>query len=104
MIIHTAAQVDLVDAWSVFWSTVSSAFDGPLKVLLIVVGIGLIAFSLLKFVWDKRRGGSARQSPIWWTLGLGGLLIAPDILIPLALGILSWVINIALKVIGPVFG
>ncbi|MFE6966706.1 hypothetical protein ACFVAJ_16480 [Agromyces sp. NPDC057679] len=104
MIIHTAAQVDLTGAWSTFWSTVSSAFSGPLKVVLIVVGVGLIAFSILKFIWDKRRGGGARQSPIWWTLAIGGLLIAPDVLIPVVLSILEWVINLALKIVAPVFG
>jgi hypothetical protein len=97
-------DIDLVGAWSTFWSTVSGAISGPVKTTLVVVGIGLILFTVVKFLWDKRRGNGGRHGPIWWTLIFGAVLISPDVLLPLILGILQWVINLALKVVTPIWG
>jgi len=89
-------RVDLVGSWNTFWGTVSSVITGPVKTTIIIIGVGLILFSVIKYIWDKRRGGGAKTSPMWWTLALGGILIAPDVLLPLFLSILQWVINLGI--------
>lgn len=98
-------QVNLVGAWNTFWGTVGGVITGPVQTTITVIGIGLILFTIVKYLWDKRRGtGGGKTSPIWWTLAFGGVLIAPEVLIPLILGILQWVINLVLKVVQPVWG
>lgn len=98
-------KIDLVSAWSTFWSKIGASYTGtPIETVVTIIGIALIALTLLKFGWDKRRGGGAKQSPIWWTLALGGLLISPNVLIPAILRALQWVINLALGLLGNVTG
>jgi hypothetical protein len=97
-------SVDLVGSWTTFWGTISSAITGPVKTTIIVIGIGLILYTVVKYVWDKRRGGGGKTGPVWWTLIFGGILIAPDALLPLFLSILQWAINLGLKVISPIWG
>ena len=104
MFIKTASTVDLVSAWNVFWNTVSGVITGPVQTTITVIGVGLILFSLVKYLWDKRRGNGGKTSTIWWTLGFGGVLIAPTVLVPLLLSVLQWIINLVLKVVQPVWG
>ena len=97
-------SVNLVGAWNTFWATVGGVISGPVQTTVTVIGVGLILFTIVKYLWDKRRGNGGKTAPIWWTLVFGGVLIAPQVLIPLLLGILQWVINLALKVVAPVWG
>jgi hypothetical protein len=104
MLVHATKSVDLVGSWTKFWDVVSGAITGPVQTTITVIGVGLILFSIVKFLWDKRRGQGGKASPIWWTLIFGGVLIAPEVLLPLLLSILQWAINLGLKVIAPVWG
>ncbi|KQO98842.1 hypothetical protein [Leifsonia sp. Leaf264] len=108
MLIHTAgtsSTLDLKGAWSTFWQKVSGSYEGSaVETTVTIVGVALIAWSILKFFWDKRRGGGARQSPIWWTLALGGLMIGPNFLIPAILTALQLVINAAVKLLQSISG
>jgi hypothetical protein len=97
-------EIDLVGSWNIFWQAISGAISGPVKTTMIIVGVGLILFTIVKYLWDKRRGSGGRQSPIWWTLIFGGVLIAPDVLLPLVLSILQWAINLGLRVVQPIWG
>ena len=95
--------LNLVASWNTFWGTVSGAISTPVQTMLTVVGIGLIVFTVVKFLWDKRRGGSAKSSPVWWTLIFGGVLIAPGFLIPIVLSVLQVAINFGSKMLGGIF-
>lgn len=97
-------SIDLVSAWNTFWNTVGGVISGPVQTTITVIGIGLILFTVVKYLWDKRRGTGGKTSPIWWTLVFGGVLIAPQVLIPLLLSVLQWVINLVIKVVAPVWG
>jgi hypothetical protein len=100
-------SLDLVGAWQTFWGKVGAAYTGTaIETAVTIIGIGLIAFSVAKFFWDKRRGGGGAKGmgSIGWYLLLGSLAISPNVLIPAVLGALQWVINLFLNLLGNVTG
>lgn len=99
-----AGQVNLVSSWQKFWDVVSAAIAPPVQTTITVIGVGLILFSIVKYLWEKRRGQGGKTGPVWWTLLFGGVLIAPEVLLPLLLSILQWAINLGLKIIQPIWG
>ncbi|KQP01415.1 hypothetical protein [Leifsonia sp. Leaf264] len=99
---NSDSELDLKGAWDTFWTTISGTYSGsPIETIVTCVGIGLIAFSVLKYFWDKRRGnaGIRGHSAIWWSLGFGALLTGPAATIPFVLGLLQVVIDIAMNLI-----
>lgn len=106
VITEAASNVNLRGSWTTFWTTISGALQGVSGVftMLTIAGFAIIIISLFKFLYDKRKsqgaGGIAGQQakPIWWALALGGLLIAPDVLVPLFLGIFDIVINLVINI------
>jgi hypothetical protein len=101
MIVHTA--LDLVSSWTTFWDAISLGISGPVLTTITIIGVGLIVFSIVKYLWDKRRGQGGKSSTVWWTLLFGGILLAPDTLIPILLRILQWAIDLGLKVLESVW-
>lgn len=104
-LVHTGdiGKVDLTGAWGKFQSTVLDkliAPGSPISTTLTIIGVAVILGAVLKYFWDKRRGGGARgHGPIWWTLGIGGILVAPTVLLPLFFMVLDKIINIVIGVV-----
>lgn len=98
MAVPMATKVNLKGGWDSVWGAVKAGFPG-IGTLLTVVGVILVLGALLKFVWERRRGGGMAQGaqPLWGALIPGAVLCAPALLIPMFLGILDWIINIAIK-------
>lgn len=101
-LVTAMATVDLSSQWTKFWNTLKGAagFSAVID-LAVFVGIALVAFALLKWAWDRRRGagGGGRGSQgVVGALVIGLVLIAPDILFPIAFQIIDVVANAALKV------
>ena len=86
---------NLVGAWDSFWGTVSGSNGiGSLFNILAWVGLLLIVSAIVKFIWDKRRGGGGNSQAVVFALLVGGLLAAPNMLIPLVLRLVDFVINL----------
>lgn len=95
-------DVDLAGAWDKIWSAVSAVAGTEVTTLLTFIGVILVIFAIGKFIFDKRRGGGATSglTAVIWTLIAGGLLAAPNLIIPLALTLLDWVANAIIKIVG----
>ena len=96
--------IDLVGPWEKFWDVVSGALPDAVNTTIVLIGIGLILFTVIKYLWDKRRGQGGKASPVWWTLAFGAVLLAPDVLLPLVLSIFEIVINLFLRLVQPIWG
>jgi len=92
------STLNLSGAWKAFWEGISSGL-GNLPMGLAIIGMLIIVAGLVKFFWDKRRGGGGNNSQLVWTSVVGALLAAPNLIIPLLLGILDLVVNMFVKLV-----
>lgn len=92
------STLDLSGAWSAFWRGISSGL-GNLPMALAIIGMLIIVGGLVKFFWDKRRGGGGNTSQLAWTSIVGSLLAAPNLILPLLLGIIDLVVNMIVKLV-----
>lgn len=85
----------LVDGWEKFWGAVPKS--AGIGVVLAIIGGGIMAFFLVKWFWQKTRGGGggALQGFPWWPMAVGLLLTAPTFLIPAVLRVVQVIINLA---------
>lgn len=98
--IHTAvpaADVNFAGGWNTAYSAITSGFPQLMNILT-VVGVILVIGTLLKWAWDRRRGGSMAQGaqPVWGVLIIGSILMAPTIVMPLLLLIVDGIANAGL--------
>lgn len=86
---------NLSGAWDRFWGIVtgSSGVD-TLFTILAIAGMLLIVGAVVKFLWEKRRGGGGNSQAMVWSIIAGGVLAGPSLLIPLVLRIVDFVINL----------
>lgn len=90
---YDADEVDLSGAWSQFWDALPG--DSGIWNILTIVGVAMVVFSLLSYLWAHRRGtgwGNGAQIIVGMLI-IGGVLMAPSLLIPLFLNILDFLIN-----------
>lgn len=92
-----ASDVNMSRTWSDVWDSLDRAL-GPISDLIAGIGVILVVFSVVKWLWDRRRGGGGgmgggQASGVMWTLLVGAVLIAPSVLLPLILTILDAVVN-----------
>lgn len=102
LVVAGATSIDLGGSWSSLWAVVNQGDWATLSKLLSWFGVGLIVFAIIKFFWDKRRGGGAGgggSQAVLYSAIFGGLLAAPELLIPALLGVLDLVINLFLRLI-----
>lgn len=97
----TGSNLNLSGAWTAFWNGISSGL-GNLPMALAIIGMLIIVGGLVKFFWDKRRGGGGNNSQLVWTSVIGALLAAPNLIIPLLLGIIDLVVNMFVKLVASV--
>ncbi|MCU6479093.1 hypothetical protein [Arthrobacter sp. A2-55] len=98
--IVAADTVNLKGGWSSFWSAITSGFPG-ITTMMTVIGVILVVGAILKWAWDRRRGGNMSQGHqnLWGALIPGAILAAPALLFPIMLGILDWVANIGISLV-----
>lgn len=90
---YDAEEVDLSGAWESFWSALPG--DSGVWNILTVIGVALVVFALLSYLWQHRRGtgwGNGFQIIVGMLI-VGGVMMAPSLLIPLFLNILDFLIN-----------
>ncbi len=86
-------KVNLAAGWAKVWGVVQGALGGVAG-LLTAVGVILVVAALVKFLWDKRRGGGGQgSSAVLWAIVVGSVLAAPGLIIPLLLGVTDVVAN-----------
>lgn len=95
-----ASTVNLKGGWETFWDAITAGFP-TITNMMTIIGVILVVFALLKWAWDRRRGGGMGQGaqPLWGALIPGAILAAPDMLFPILLGILDLVINVVISLI-----
>jgi len=86
------ASVDLTTGWNKLWSAISSAAPTFFNTLA-VIGVALIVFAVLGWIWRKWRGG-ANSKNLMWGLAIGAVLAGPQLIIPAVLKIIEIVITI----------
>jgi hypothetical protein len=89
-----AASVNFQSGWSTVWSSVTSAVGAPLTTLMTAIGVVLVVFAIVRWLWERRRGGwQGNHSGLLWTFGVGAVLAAPDAIIPALLGLADVITN-----------
>ena len=88
-------KVDFASSWQTFWGTISGSLGGFTKILGII-GLLLVVGSVLKWLWERRRGGQQgfkSHEGLLYTLVLGAVLAAPSFMIFWMLTILDTIVN-----------
>lgn len=95
-----ADVIDLSRSWKTFWDAITAGYSGIIT-MMSIIGVGLVVFALVKWAWDRRRGGSMGQGaqPLWGALIPGAVLAAPAVIFPILLQLLDWVANIVLNLV-----
>lgn len=86
----------LVEGWEQFWNAIPNS--AGISALLGIAGGGIMAFFLVKWFWQKSRGGGNGGNVMagfpWWPMGIGLLLTAPTFLIPAVLRVVQVIIGL----------
>lgn len=91
------STVDLAGGWVSFWGRLTSAANvTELFQLLTWAGVALVAYSIAKWGWSKRRG-QAQASLLGWPLFLGAAFAAPNAIFPAVLWLVDLVANAAVS-------
>lgn len=92
--------IDLNGSWKTFVNAVEKGTGvGPILNVLGVVGVIIVLFAVVKWAWDRRRGGGMGQTGnVWGALLVGALFAAPKTIIPIFLIILDLIANAVLRV------
>lgn len=98
--------VNLAGGWDTLWSAIQGIVSGPVTNILTVVGVILVIFAVSKYFFDKRRGSGVSQGLgiVFWTLLVGALLTAPQVIFPIALRLLDIVANLVIAIVNSASG
>lgn len=83
--------IDFSGAWSELWASIRGNITPEMSDLMTVAGGALIVYSIVTFIWQRHRGRPDRGnrgsngSGLGWTILIGCILAAPEVLIPLLL-------------------
>ena len=91
------STLNLVTAWNTLWAQLTSWAPG-LGTILAVVGMIIIAVSVGKWFWDKRRGSGGGGFPTMAVI-LGLLLAGPTVVIPVVLAIVQVLFSVVVSMI-----
>lgn len=84
-------QSNLASTWATFWNKISGPLGG-LVTLMSFIGIVLLVYGIAKYFLDRRRGG-ANTGQLMWAIGVGALLVTPQVIIPLLLRLADLLVN-----------
>ncbi len=88
-------KVNFLSQWRALWAQLTAALGPDVIRYLGWAGVGLIVWSLVRFIINKHQGGRGGTA-IVWTLLLGALLAAPGIIAPLLVRLAQWAVNAGL--------
>ncbi|MDA8285307.1 MAG: hypothetical protein M0Z42_18855 [Actinomycetota bacterium] len=98
-ILATTSTVNFAGDWTSVDTALNSALGASLVTFLGVLGTILIIFSVIKYVWDRRRTGQGNHTHVMWTLLIGAILAVPAVVMPAILTILDAIVNVFLKIL-----
>lgn len=84
-------NIDFSGAWEGVWNSLSTDAQGLLSILSIV-GVLLVVLGLFKMFLQRTRGGG-NSSALWWTILVGAILCAPNVILPLLLTLIDSLAN-----------
>ncbi len=101
VVLASTGTVDLASGWSSLWAQIDQGDWSTLALLLTWAGICLIVGAVGKFFWDKRRGGGGAggSSAVLYASVIGGLLAAPEVLIPAILTVIDLLVNLGVRLV-----
>lgn len=101
----TEGTVDFGQHWEGFWSSVSGAYPG-LPETMAMAGTALVFVLMLKWLLDSRKGRNTGHvaKPMLWILIPASALLAPSLIIPLLLHVISLLLNIAAGALDNIVG
>lgn len=79
-------------AWDGLMSAVGGALGGLLT-LAAWIGVIMVVGSIGMWIYRKARGGGGNTSGMVWMIVVGGILCAPNVLIPAILTLVDFIIN-----------
>lgn len=78
--------------WDRLWSAVTSGFPN-LTLILNILALIIIVLAGLKWIWARKRG-NGNSKDVGMALVIGAILAAPGLLVPIALKVIDWLLNI----------
>lgn len=106
MSVTSLATIDLAASWAkVYAGLTKAAGSSAIFTLFGAVGAIIVVAAIGKWAWDRRRGSGGGgagggSNALLGALVIGMALSAPDVMIPLVLGIADWVANAIIGVAG----
>lgn len=88
--------VDLSGGWTTLWGKINTGDFASVMTLLTIIGVALVIFSAVSWIWSKRRGG-APWSGVLWAAIVGGILVSPNVLIPWLLQLVDLIVNAVVR-------
>lgn len=96
VVVAADGSVDFTSQWN---KLISAPWLSGLLSVLGVVGIAIVALSILGWVWKKRRGGGGGSGFPIFPVIIGAILASPKFVIPVLLIILQWVATFAVQAV-----
>lgn len=99
VILASASTVNFASDWTSINSALTSALGSQLITFLGVVGTLLIFASIVKYIWDRRKGSQGNHQHLMYTLLIGAILAVPGVIMPALLTIIDAIVNLFLKIL-----
>lgn len=93
-----ATTLNFKGQWDNTWGSIESALGPNVVKFVGIVGMLLVVSAVISYIWTKRKGGGD-TSKVIWTLAIGALLTAPN-LISVILLFVDAIGNVLIKLVG----
>lgn len=90
------SDIDFAGGWSDFWSAIKSGAGPGFTALLVVLGVAFAVVGAVLFVVSRVRKKGDGNGKVLGLVGIGVVLLAPDVILPIFLTIFDWVANTAI--------
>ena len=89
--------------WENIWGTIEANLGGY-QALLETVATLILVGAIIKYFWDKRKGGggyggSGQNSTVIWTMAVAAMIALPGVILPLVLGVVDVLVNFGIDLV-----
>lgn len=86
-------QINLKGSWDAVWSGITSSIPG-LSILLSIFAVVMLSITLVLWFWQRRKNlGAGGSQALIGTAVAAAVFAAPDLIIPLLLGLADGILN-----------
>ena len=110
-LIPAAGSADKIDLKGNFEEFISTVGGSDLQAFFKVaawIGAAILGIAIAKYFWNRRRGGGkgggGGSTGILFAALVGGILVAPNALLPFVLGLIDAIMNAFISIGSTVFG